>query len=107
MLRPTRRKKADLSLGFDSDEDCVIGFQLYSLSTTSYTYTTIYIYMFWPLFSGIKESLGDSFQGRAFVYLLVDRWTCTRYDFFFKLKLHYLQFRDLALVFLHRKEIVT
>ena len=65
-------KKADLSLGFDSDEDCVIGFQLYRLRCI------VYIYMFWPLFSGIKESLGDSFQGRAFVYLLVDRRTCTR-----------------------------
>ena len=100
LLRPTRRKKADLSLGFDSDEDCVIGFQLYRLPCT-------YIYMFWPFF--FQESK------RAWVIpsKVEPLYTCWWTDghvpgkiFFFKLKLHYLQFRDLALVFLHRKEIV-
>ena len=31
----SEKKKSDLSLGFDSDEDCVIGFQLYRLPCTS------------------------------------------------------------------------
>ena len=30
-------KKVDLSLGFDVDEDCVIGFQLYSLLLLTHT----------------------------------------------------------------------
>ena len=44
-------KKADLSLGFDSDEDCVIGFQLYRLPC-------MYIYMFWPFFFRNQRELG-------------------------------------------------
>ena len=48
LLRPTRRKKADLSLGFDSDEDCVIGFQLYRLPC-------IYLYVLAFIFRNQRE----------------------------------------------------
>ena len=100
-------KKVDLSLGFDVDEDCVIGFQLYSL--LHLTHTQPYISICFGLY--FQESK------RAWVIpsKVEPLYTCWWTDghvpgmiFFFKLKLTlYLQFRDLALVFLHRKEIVT
>ena len=41
-------KEADLSLGFDSDEDCVIGFQLYRLPC-------IYLYVLAFIFRNQRE----------------------------------------------------
>ena len=100
-------KKVDLSLGFDVDEDCVIGFQLYSLLLLTHTQPYISI------------CFGLYFQESKRAWVIPSKveplYTCWWTDghvpgmifLFFKLKLHYLQFRDLALVFLHRKEIVT